>query len=475
MAKATSATTNFTGEAATLASAVEVIASFVAHFEPAQYSVSDAASLVTLLERGKRLCAAGETLSASRAAEGNAHHLSGHRTPDEWLSAITGSSRGEAVGILKVGEALCSQPEVEEALRGGKLTSSQATLVTDAVKVNPNCGQDLVKRAEQDSLSQLKERCLRAKAEGRSADDAARHRKALHDNRRCRTFTDAEGAFRLEAHLTPEAGATVLAALDSRADRYFKEARRSGTFEAVDAYRADALCALVTGTATPGTATPGTATPGQGSAEPSGDSRAAAELSTRAAATDPPTGCGTATLNISMLIRVDLESLRRGSVGPGEVCEIPGVGPVSVQWAREQLGDALCDLVITDGVDVSTVVRLGRHIPAPLMTAILERDQRCVVPGCNRRLGLEFDHWQVAYADGGEMSYDNIARLCSHHHYQRTHQGFVLSRTAGKWCWDPPDHPPDRIRKKGPKRRKQGRADGRTHPRSDPPLFADDG
>jgi hypothetical protein len=456
MATATS-TTSFTGEAATLASAVEAIASFVAGFEPERYSVSDAASLVALFEHGKRLCAAGETLSASRAAEGNAHHLSGHRTPDEWLSSVTGSSKGEAMGILKVGEALSSQPAVEEALRGGKLTSSQANLVTDAVKVNPNCEQDLVKKAERDTLSQLKERCLRAKAEGRSANDAARHRKALHDNRRCRTYTDAEGAFCLEAHLTPEVGAAVLAALDPQADRFFKEARRAGRFEAVDAYRADALSALITGSGVPG----------QRMDEPSGDlSPATADTSSER---------GPSNLNVSMHVRVDLEALRRGSVMPGEICEIPGVGPVSVEWAREQLGTALCDVVITDGVDVSTVVRLGRYIPAPLMTAILERDPQCVVPGCNKRLGLEFDHWQVSYAEGGEMSYDNIARLCSDHHYQRTHQGFVLSRTGGKWCWDPPDHPPGQVRKKRSKRLKRGRPDVRARARSDPPLFADDG
>ena len=103
--------TKFTGDAEALAAAVATVASFVARFEPGRYSVSDAASLVALFERGKRLCGAGETLSASRAAEGNAHSLSGHRTPDEWLSAVTGASKGEALGILKVGGALSSQPD----------------------------------------------------------------------------------------------------------------------------------------------------------------------------------------------------------------------------------------------------------------------------------------------------------------------------------------------------------------------------
>jgi hypothetical protein len=433
--------TTFTGEAATLASAIEAVASFVAGFEPGRYSVVDAASLVSLFERGKRLCVAGETLSASRAAEGNPHHRSGHRTPDEWLSSVTGSSKGEALGILKVGEALASQPRVEEALRGGKLTSSQATLVSDAVAVNPSCEEDLIKRTQRDSLQELKERCLRAKAEGRSAEDAARHRKALHEKRRCRTYTDAEGAFCLEAHLTPEAGASVLAALDSQVDRLFKEARRSGQYEAVEAYRADALCALMTGASPPG--------PRESS---SGGS---------------PTKV--------VHIRVDLEALRRGSVAPGEVCEIPGVGPVSVDWARDQLGDALCDLVVTDGVDVSTVVRLGRHIPASLKTAILERDQRCVVPGCHKRLGLEHDHWQVGFADGGEISYDNLARLCTGHHYQRTHQGFTLSRDSGEWRWEPPEHPPDDSRAKNarrPSQKKEKKQEGRRPTaRSDPALL----
>ena len=459
MAVATTETTSFTGEAKALASAVDTVASFVSRFEPGRYSVSDAASLVSLFERGNRLCGAGETLSASRAAEGNAHSLSGHRTPDEWLSSVTGASKGEALGILKVGEALGSQPRVEEALRGGKLTSSQATLVSDAVKVNPDREKDLVKGAEKDTLHQLNERCLRAKAEGRSSDGAARHRKALHDNRRCRTYTDAEGAFCLEAHLTPEAGATVLAALDSEADRRFREARRSGLFETVDAYRADALCGLVTGTRI----LPPAATSKTSGRPP-------------AAAGDSSTECRPQKGKVSMHIRADLGALRRGSLVPGEMCEIPGVGPVSVEWARAQLGEALCDLVITDGVDVSTVVRLGRHIPAPLMAAILERDQHCVVPDCHKRLGLEHDHWQVAYADGGEVSYDNIARLCSHHHYLRTHQGFRLSRAAGEWRWDPPERLP--ARRPTPKRPKRTRLARGTRPRpapaSDPPLFSDD-
>jgi hypothetical protein len=38
-------------------------------------------------------------------------------------------------------------------------------------------------------------------------------------------------------------------------------------------------------------------------------------------------------------LRVDLGALRRGNTSAGELCEIAGVGPVSVTTARELLGD----------------------------------------------------------------------------------------------------------------------------------------
>src|ERR1019366_4284820 len=100
-----------------------------------------------------------------------------------------------------------------------------------------------------------------------------------------------------------------------------------------------------TRTPDPGTVEPGEAEPG--GAEPTGDTEPRAQV----------------------LVRVDLDALRRGSVGPGGVCEIPGVGPVPVETARELMGDAITRLVITNGVDVTTVCHLGRSIPAHLRTA----------------------------------------------------------------------------------------------------------
>ena len=172
----------------------------------------------------------------------------------------------------------------------------------------------------------------------------------------------------------------------------------------------------------------------------------------------------------TVIVRTDLSALRRGSTRPGEVCEIEGVGPIPVDEAIGAMGRALCHLVITDGVDVTTICRLGRNIPLPLALALLERDRTCVVPGCDVTKGLEFDHWQVDYAQGGTISMDNLARLCKHHHRLKTHQGFRLIGGPGHWEFLAPDTP----KQPKPKRTRRSTTKG-TAPPTDPGprLFTD--
>jgi Domain of unknown function (DUF222) len=401
-------------------------------------------------------------------AEGRVSVLGGHATPEEWLSSVTGTSPGEAKDVLRVGGALASQPAVEDALRAGRLTTQRARLVTDAVKVNPDREKELLHGAEGDSVGQLRERCQRAKAEGRSKEQADAHHRRLHERRRCWTFTDDDGAFGLRALFAPEAGARLKAALEAQCDRLFHQARTEGRREPVDAYRADALLALVTG---PGLLPPGTRTqPSKEPKEPNSGSIDAADSSDSSGAPERPDDRARDP-KVTMHVRCDLGALRRGSLDPGEVCEIPGVGPIPIERARALLGEALLDVVITDGVDVTTVVRLGRHIPASLLTAITERDQYCVVPGCGKRLGLEKDHCRVDYAQGGVVSYDNIATLCHHHHQLKTHQGYRLAGGPGHWEWIAPERP---VTPKPPTRRRK--KNSKAPPRSSPAsltLFTD--
>jgi hypothetical protein len=442
------------GPAGILLHAIDLIAAFVADFEPGRYDDADAASLVGYFSRAERLCAAGKTLAAGRVAESNRPALAGHPSAAHWLAGVTGESMGESVDVLKLGQALESQPGVDEAYRNGDLSRTGAKLVAGAVKVNPGSEGELLKAAERDTLRQLKDRCLQAKARGRSQRDAATAYEAIRKARYCRTWTDSEGAFRLDASLTPDAGATLLSALSAETNRFFDSARRAGAHESDDAYRADALVALMTGR--------------DQAAEPGGDSTEAPHGSEEADGGGNPTQRRRFDPRSTVHLRVDLDALRRGSLGDGEVCEIPGVGPVPVETARELMGDAITQLVITNGVDVTTICHLGRSLPTPLKAAIIERDRVCVVPGCDVSHGLEFDHWAVSFADGGAASLENIARLCAHHHRLRTHKGFQLTGGPGRWRWDPPLKPQDPITGSGRSEKARTGMSNGAPPPSDP-------
>jgi hypothetical protein len=66
-----------------------------------------------------------------------------------------------------------------------------------------------------------------------------------------------------------------------------------------------------------------------------------------------------------------------------------------------------------------------------------------VVPGCDAVTGLEIDHRIVEVRDNGPTAMWNLAKLCSHHHDLRHHQGFTLAGGPGNWQWIPPGGDPD--------------------------------
>jgi hypothetical protein len=140
-------------------------------------------------------------------------------------------------------------------------------------------------------------------------------------------------------------------------------------------------------------------------------------------------------------VRVDHEALVRGHLEPGEICELPGIGPIPVEVARRLAADSILSVLVTDGVDVAAVAHAGRTIPAAIRRALIERDPVCVVPGCGLREGLEIDHL-IPFAEGGETSLANLVRLCRWHHYLKTHQGHRIEPSGDGWRWITPDPSP---------------------------------
>jgi hypothetical protein len=387
---------------------LEAIERDVAGLQPAEMTGELAAALVEYFSRLERLAACGTTLCAARVIESSSGVAGDEQRAGAWLAAKTGESVGRARRALEAARKMQSLPDLEAAYRGGELSSDQVAEIAEAASEAPSSEQALLEVARSATLSGLRREADRVRAAARSAAEAEQREEQVRARRSLRSFADADGALRIELSLTPLEGRRALDAIEAEAKVVFDQARTAGRSEPYRAYLADAFVRLVTGT-------------DSGSGTGSGSGRGPKRYST--------------------LLRVDLAALRRGGLGPGEVCEIPGAGPVSLSQARKIMGETFLKLVIADGVDVATVCHPGRTVAAVIDTALEERDPTCVVPGCNNSYLLERDHWQVAFGDDGPTCLDNLARLCHRHHLDKTHRGYRLEGGPGRWRWVAPAAP----------------------------------
>jgi hypothetical protein len=360
---------------------------------------SAAAARVEVFAEAERVAAAGKALYARRVKETAAYQAAGHRDAAGWLAAVSGDPVGRARGALDAAEQVVLTPALRTAFQAGELSAAQAAVVGEAAAVNPAAVGELLAVAKQGSFRAVKDLATRAKRVGRGeACEEARERRA-HAGRYCRIWEPEAGGLRLDAWVTKVDGARILSRVERETDVVFEEARAAGEREPHERYRADALVRLVSG-------------------------------ARRGAGANCDDAVGT-----HVVVRVDAEALRRGSVEANERCEIAGVGPVPVATARQLLGDCFFNVVVTDGIDVRCVTSTKRTIPRALRIALAERDPACVVPGCPVAHHLEIDHWRVDFARGGPTCLDNLARLCGRHHSMKTTLGWRLAGGPGKWRW----------------------------------------
>ena len=357
-----------------------------------------AESLVAEFATIKRVAAAGEALAARRVAGSGRWRQSGLRSEAEWLAWRTGESVGAARAVLETASHVGELAATSEAFRNGSLSVSQANAIATAAAADPSAEVSLLAFADGAPLTKLRERCDRVRTAAMPDREGRLGR--IHRDRYWRTWTDAEGARCGQYRMTPELAAIVEAQAQPFVDAAFGQARLEGREESSEAYAADGLVAMAHAAAAGGDAAP------TGRAE--------------------------------VVALVNLESLQRGHVHPGEVCEIAGVGSVPVRVARELFGEALLKVVIRDGVDVRTVVHAGRHPNAAQRTAIFVRDQgRCVRPACRRPIA-EIDHIDD-YARTGRTTLDELAGLCVHDHRLKTHRGHSYRHGDHGWEWHHPD------------------------------------
>src|SRR3954470_1106466 len=144
------------------------------------------------------------------------------------------------------------------------------------------------------------------------------------------------------------------------------------------------------------------------------------------------------------LLRIDLEALVRGRPVFDETCEIAGLGSISVDTARELLGESILKLVITKGVDVINVTHLGRGPNTAQKIALLWQLAECSRLGCPRRARLEDDHtYGYEYHKTKHTRLDETEPLCDPDpdHDLKTYKGWALVEGKGKRLMVPPDDP----------------------------------
>jgi Domain of unknown function (DUF222)/HNH endonuclease len=356
-----------------------------------------AAKLVGIADGIRRCGDSLRTVAVGQVERTNAWKGEGAKNISEWLSSETACAQYEAQSVVILANQLQHLPTTQAALLSGVLSNAQAVEVARGAIVDPNTESQLLKLATYATVRDLRDAVSRVVAA--ATDEAARHRQ-IHKSRSLRSWIDPDGAFIVKGRMTVANGALVMAALKPIQDEIFKQARKSGNHESPEAYAADALMALC-------------------AAKSVGAQGSSGTKPTRASAV--------------MNIRIDIDALKRGHTEHGEICEIAGVGPIPVATATEYLGEAFLKLLVIDGTDIKTVAHMGRAIPAPLRTAIEERDRVCQVPTCDMTVGLEIDHIKP-FAEGGAASLENLVRLCRRHHLQKTHDGFRLVKTHARDC-----------------------------------------
>ncbi|MFO7591270.1 MAG: hypothetical protein R6X23_10285 [Acidimicrobiia bacterium] len=374
--------------------AVDAVRQAVRALEPARLAGSDAARLTAVAAEGERLLGTAKALLARRADETFAWRGGRAASVEQWLAETSGCTEGAAREALVTAERVETLPATRDRLLDGQLSIGQAALVSAGAAVDPGSGSHLLKTATRSGMRGLRQEKERVVAAATDENAAARR---AHRERHLRTWT--KGPVTHGTFSGPNAQvADLLEALEPLTRARFDAARRAGQRESLDAYRFDALCGLAE----------------QGSGE----------------ASDMPLA---RPAKHAARVRVDLTALLRGNTEPGEVCEIPGVGPVSVAHAREVLSHGLLQLVITDGVDVRTVVSTTRHVPAPLKIAIAERDRTCKVRGCDCDRMLHRHHTE-AFARSRRTIYSELGNLCTRHHHLVHDDGYrIIDHHSGTW------------------------------------------
>ena len=412
--------------------------------DPALMTGEQAARAVEDLAVAEKAVAGTMLFLALRVAKTSAWQGRGFKTAADWLASVAGISVHEAQRHLGTARKAENLEKTKKAMREGKVSPDQADAVTDAATADPAAEDDLLDLAERDTTKNLRDEAARRKA---AATDSAARERRIRRERSVRRYTDRDGAFHLHLRGPAADGARIEALLRPFEEQAFRTGRTDGVRDTFENRSYDAFLGLLG--LGPDAAEPTAPAASAASAQPPAQTAkgAAAQATAAAAAAQAPVKAGTAKpaggANVKVIVRIDHTALLRGHTIAGETCDVAGLGPISVEAARDLMGDAFLAAVVLKGRDVVNVAHLGRGPNAYQRTALEAAGIACTNVGCNRTVGIQIDH-RTPYATDPVTKLDNLDPLCSGSggcHDLKTHHGHELEPGTGRRRLLPPDHP----------------------------------
>jgi len=309
------------------------------------------------------------------------------------VTKITGTSVGKAKETVTTGKVLGVSHELSAALKGGEISLDQAARIAVAEEAAPGSAGDLVRVAKNNSFNVLTDEARRVKLDAEQHHDLGARQ---HRARSARSHKDELGMIHINLALEPHIGTPIVNRAEAGASRLYRSAKKDGSPEPFERHLADAYAAMLAGTGT-------------------GKSR-----------------------RPELVVLVSHGVATRGwkDVKEGEVCKIPGIGPVPPRVARDIGRDAFLTGVFFDGTDLRHTKRWSRNPSVEVLLALELGEPpdfdgiKCI--DCGNRFRIENDHVEPHVAHG-PASTGNLEHRCWPCHQAKTER----DRKAGKLR--PPD------------------------------------
>lgn len=347
-------------------------------------SVEQATELLAEYARTEKLACYGKTVLARRIDDASQ------------LARASGTSLGKAKSTLETAQVLTEAEEVGEAFKSGAISLDQAQEIATAEQARPGSSSELLRVASDESFQVLRDKARTIVLEAEQTRGLAERQ---HDARSARSYRDQLGMVNLNLVLEPHVGTPIVNRAEAEAARLYRKAKEEGRYQPFERHLADAYAGLLSGGAT-------------------------------IARSRRP----------ELVVLVSHQIVTRGwdEVREGELCKIPGIGPLSPETARKIAGDAFLTGVFYDGKDLRQVRRWTRNTPVEVLLA-LELGHPPKFDGvkctdCGKRFRTENDHL-VPHCAGGPASCDNLEPRCWSCHRAKTEK----DRRAGKLTPRAPD------------------------------------